>query len=528
MTTTDQIKQALQAWPSLANNLVQEDQRCVVTLPLDAWHAVSQRVKQTFPEGRVGNYFATDERQTRRGFGIYVIWCLDQQHTALILHSLIPQDIPQFESLADVFPGAARYERDMWDFFGVIPINHPELKSVIAHTDWPKDFFPLRKDVPWNAPLERKPDDRPYPFKRYEGEGVYEIPVGPIHAGVIEPGHFRFQVAGEPIQNLEIRLGWKHRGVEKLFEHIPQNKWVHLSEQVSGDNSVAHSLGLCLAVEDASDISAPERAQWIRMIFLELERINMHLHDLANMNVGIGCNFGASQLWRLREQLFELNQKLTGSRFLRGTHVLGGVSQDLDQKMQQLLISTLKRVAADMNDTLNIVLNMPSALDRLATTGILKTNIAKDLGVVGVAARASGISLDSRKDFPNLNYQHVRFRVPVKSEGDVLARFLIRREELLESIGIIEQCLEQMAPGDLKAQVDLKPNALGWSVVESNRGELQYVLMTDSQAQISRLKIRDAAFHNWDALAWCVLGNIVPDFPLCNKSFNLSYAGHDL
>ncbi|MEK7539649.1 MAG: NADH-quinone oxidoreductase subunit C [Patescibacteria group bacterium] len=529
MTLVDQLNKTLADWPHLAQSIEQNGDRYQFTVPVETWYQVASAVKRTFTHARVSNYFATDERVQSKGFGLYLIWSVDAEKSILILRTVVPEQSSEYHSLAALSVAAARYERDIWDMFGLIPSNHPELKSVIAHSDWPTDFFPLRKDVAWNAPVKRTPDARPYPFKRYEGEGIYEVPVGPIHAGVIEPGHFRFQVAGEPIQNLEIRLGWKHRGVEKLFEHLPQDKWLHLSEQISGDNSIAHSAGLCAAVEDAAGVTIPIRAQWLRMIFLELERVNTHLHDLANMNVGIGCNFGASQLWRLREQLLELNRELTGSRFLRGVNTLGGVKQDLTQDQQHRLLAELKRIAAEMNEILKIVLAMPSALDRLETTGLLKKQVAEDLGVVGVGARASGIHIDARRDFPTWQYAKIQFTVPVRKEGDVLARFLLRRDELLESIHIIEQCLSGLKQaGEIQTSVDLNPNSFGWSCVESNRGELQYVVMTDSQGKINRVKIRDAGFHNWDALAWCVLGNIIPDFPLCNKSFNLSYSGHDL
>lgn len=528
MTITQQLQMALQAWPTLAQQIKVNGNRLTLNVPTDTWLNVAQAIKNQWPEGRISNYFATDERSVSGGFGLFVLWSLDAHQTTVLVQTTVSAASASFPSLAEVNVGAARYERDIWDFFGLTPTNHPELKSVTAHTDWPANFFPLRKDVAWNTPIKREVNARPFAFKRYEGEGIYEVPVGPIHAGVIEPGHFRFQVAGEPIQNLEIRLGWKHRGVEKLFEQLPQNQWVHLSEQISGDNSFSHSAGLCAALENAAGVEIPERAQWLRMIFVELERIDMHLHDLANMNVGIGCNFGASQLWRLREQLFELNESLTGHRFLRGVNTLGGVTKDLSTDQMEYLVSSLKRIAADMQETLKIVLKMPSAMDRLETTGILKTQIAKDLGVVGVGARASGINLDSRRDFPVWQYKKVKFTVQVRIEGDVLARFLIRRDELLESINIIQQSVEQMKPGELMTRVTLPANAFGWSVVESNRGEVQYVVMTDGQGKLSRVKIRDAAFTNWDAVAWCVLGNIVPDFPLCNKSFNLSYSGHDL
>lgn len=528
MTIIQQLQTALQPWPELAQQVKQIGNRFTLTIPSSAWLHIAQAIKKEWPEGRISNYFATDDRQIGQGFGLYVLWSLDAQRSTILVQTVVSSESAHYPSLAEVNVGAARYERDIWDFFGLTPTNHPELKSVNAHTDWPADFFPLRKDVAWNTPVTRETNARPFAFKRYEGEGIYEVPVGPIHAGVIEPGHFRFQVAGEPIQNLEIRLGWKHRGVEKLFETLPQEHWVHLSEQISGDNSFAHSAGFCAALEDAAGVTIPERAQWLRMIFLEIERIDMHLHDLANMNVGIGCNFGASQLWRLREQLFELNQSLVGHRFLRGVNAIGGVNRDLTTEQQQLLLATIKRVAKDMQEVLEIVLKMPSSIDRLETTGRLSTEIAKDLGAVGVGARASGVNLDSRRDFPLWQYAKVAMTVHVRTEGDVLARFLIRRDELLESIQIIQDCLNKLPPGELKSEMKLPANAFGWSAVESNRGELQYVVMTDGQGKLTRVKVRDAAFTNWDAVAWCVLGNIVPDFPLCNKSFNLSYAGHDL
>lgn len=484
--------------------------------------------KDIIPNLRLANFFATDDRAQNHTFGLWIVFAGDAEHVRLLLNVEIPENAPHYPTLSAFFVNSARFERDIYDMFGIIPDNHPELKPVNAHDHWPKNFYPLRKDVAWDAKVTFAPGGRPYTFKRYEGEGIYEVPVGPIHAGVIEPGHFRFQVAGEPIQNLEIRLGWKHRGIEKLFENLPIEKTVALSEQVSGDASFAHSAAFCLAVENSVHAEIPERAQMLRMTLLELERLGMHLHDLANMSVGIAFNFGASQLWILREQLLELNERLTGSRFLRGINRFGGLTKDFSPAQLQDITETLKRILPVMNDVVDIILESPSCMDRLQTTGVLPPKIAQDLGAVGIAARCTGINIDVRKDFPYLQYANVDFTVPVSKDADVLTRFLLRRKEIRESMKIIQQCIEKLPKGAITVDVALKPNTLGYASLETNRGELQYVVMTNDKGAFHRVKVTDPAFHNWDALASCVLGNIIPDFPLCNKSFNLSYSGHDL
>lgn len=528
MNITLPFSEILSEMPLVKSSLKEAGSLHTLECPLENLIDVVTKLKKHFHDVRLANLFATDDRSDAKTFGLWVVLSLDREGQRILMHSPVAVATPHFPTLSHLFVNSARFERNIWDMFGLIPDGHPELKPVSAHDHWPEDAFPLRKDFAWDTKLSRVENARPYAFKRYEGEGVYEIPVGPIHAGVIEPGHFRFQVAGESIQNLEIRLGWVHRGVEKLFENIAHEKTVALSEQVSGDNSFSHSAAFCMAVEESADISVPKRAQMIRTILLELERINLHVHDLANMCVGIAFNFGASQLWILREQLLELNRRLTGSRFLRGVNQWGGVSMDLSDDMQSDLLGTLKHIIPNVERVVDVVLDSPSCLDRLQTAGVLRREIAQDLGVVGIAARCTGLDRDVRRDFPYGAYSELAFDVPTKTEADVLSRYILRRDELLESWRLIKECLKKMPKGHLSTPVSLKPNQIGCGVIETNRGELQYWVMTDKHAKFHRVSVCDPAFHNWDALAWCVLGNIVPDFPLCNKSFNLSYAGHDL
>ncbi len=526
MTTLPQLSNMLSRLPGV--NVKNDDDFLRVTCDVKSMINVVSAAKNALPILRLANFFATDDRVQNQTFGLWIVLAADAEHFRILINVAVPENEPHFPTLSEIFVNSARFERDIWDMFGIVPDNHPELKPVNAHDHWPQDFYPLRKNVAWNTKVAPTPGARPYAFKRYEGEGIYEIPVGPIHAGVIEPGHFRFQVAGEPIQNLEIRLGWKHRGVEKLFENLPLEKTVHLSEQVSGDASFAHSAAFCMAVEKSAGVNIPERTQMLRMILLELERLGMHLHDLANMSVGIAFNFGASQLWILREQLLELNTRLTGSRFLRGMNRFGGLQKDLLLENLQDITETLQRILPTMNEVVKIITESPSCMDRLQTTGVLPAKIAHDLGAVGIAARCTGLNRDVRKNFPYLQYANVQFTTPLAKEADVLARFLLRQKEIAESEKIIQQCMEKLHDGAIATDVAVQPNTFGYASIETNRGELQYVVMTNANGNFHRVKICDPAFHNWDALAWCVLGNIVPDFPICNKSFNLSYSGHDL
>jgi Ni,Fe-hydrogenase III large subunit/Ni,Fe-hydrogenase III component G len=467
-----------------------------------------------------------DERREEGCYILYVL--LSMPKGKWMITCVVEVDPAQgsFPSLTSELPAANWFEREVQDLFGLTAEGHPDPRPLILYDDWPTDRYPLRKDFDVTVPMPR--DRSPYKFKRVEGEGVFEIPVGPVHAGVIEPGHFRLSVAGEPIINLELRLGYVHRGVEKLSESLRYDRGVLLSERISGDNGFSHSLAYCQAVEGMASVQVPERALILRTVFSEMERLYNHMGDVAGIVLDTAFTPGAQNAYLIKERLMDMNESVGGSRLLRSVNCLGGVRRDIDRMTAVRINAFLVKAKLDFNDFKDKVLGMPSFLDRTETTGILSLEAARQLMVVGPVARASGVDIDVRKDRPYAAYKEVSFNVPVHREGDVQARFMVKCEEVYESISIIEQALDQIPTGPISTMVPPVPAMVtGLSLVESHRGELMHWILA-GEGMPHRHKVRDASFMNWPALEVAVPGNIVPDFPLINKSFNLSYAGNDL
>ncbi len=469
---------------------------------------------------------ATDDRALEGCFKLHLVMGL--KGTDAFVSATAPLGLAEwrYESLTSAINDAVWYEREMRDMFGLVAIGHPDPRPLNLHEDWPEGKFPLRKDFPSG---ERPPMAKGhYNFTKVDGEGVYEIPVGPVHAGVIEPGHFRFSVAGEPIINLEVRLGYTHRGVEKLSESTPYAKGVYLAERISGDNSVAHSTAYCQAIERAASCQVPERAEYIRTVMLELERLYNLFGDIAGIALDTALSVAAASGYLLRERAMCLNESLTSSRLLRSVNVLGGVRKDLSPNDREKVLATIVKLKLEFDDLVTMMLTSPSMMDRVVTTGKLSREMATNLNVVGPAARASGIDRDVRRDHPYAAYGKLDFLVPTQSAGDVSARMKVKMDEVRESFSLIEQALDSMPSGPVRASVGEVPQGrIAYSLVESPRGELVHWVLS-GRGTPARHKVRDASFCNWLALEQAVLGDIVPDFPLINKSFNLSYAGNDL
>ncbi|MCG7843878.1 MAG: hydrogenase large subunit, partial [Methanomassiliicoccales archaeon] len=388
--------------------------------------------------------------------------------------------------------------------------------------DWPRNEHPLSPTFPRARKVPRTGDQ--FHHHKVEGEGILEIPVGPVHAGVIEPGHFRFSTAGEPILNLEIRLGYAHRGVEKTLEGCPLPQALRLIERISGDNGVAHSMAFCQAVEMGT--AMPERAKLLRCIYAEMERIYNHLGDIGGMATDVAFAVPAADAAVLREKMLQLNQRLTGHRLLWGTMAIGGVARNIDLTGREVLERSMIDLGLELDPIERTLSSAPSFLDRVETTGSLSLQAAKDLRATGPVARASGWDRDTRRDFPYAAYPRLSFLVPVQRGGDVLARLKVKMGEVRESISLVKQCLDHLQVGEHRIEVPT-PHGFGLGMVESPRGELVHCAHFD-QGRIVRYKVRDPSFCNWPTLERAVLGNIVPDFPLINKSYNLSYAGNDL
>lgn len=467
---------------------------------------------------------ALDERKGRDVFVINCVFADFKDSLWVVVKMDIPGEDPHFDSLARDIHSASLFEREIWEMFGIEPKGNPDLRRLRLHDEvCPQGNYPLRKDF-----VKIKPGKvSDYKFNRVEGKGVFEVPVGPVHAGIIPPGHFRFSVAGEPIINLEMRLGFLHRGMEKLFEGRSCHDALCIASSVSGDSNFAHSLAFINAAEKIMDLTPPEQALYLRAIFLELERIYNHVSDIGGMATDVGFSFPAAFASIIKETILQLNEKLTGSRYLKGVNGIGGVSVIMEKNKKALLIDTLEKVMEDFKELHKMLSSSDSFMDRVDGTGILRRKTAEDMGIVGLSARASGIEIDLRKHFPGV-YHEAGFNMMMRERGDALARFRVRVSEFEESVRLIKKFAAKINPLE-KSHIKSggkAGEALGYA--EGWRGPVLYSVKTDASGLIERCKIVDPSFHNWQGLPYAVLENIIPDFPLCNKSFNLSYPGNDL
>jgi Ni,Fe-hydrogenase III large subunit/Ni,Fe-hydrogenase III component G len=467
---------------------------------------------------------ATDRRRDRNAFEVHYLFAHGGANW--FVHATVTVDgrTPTLPSLATRHFPASRFEREMADLFGIEPLAHPDSRPLVRHAFWPIDYFPLRKDA---EPREFADDGQPFPFQPVGGEGVYEIPVGPVHAGIIEPGHFRFSVVGETIIDMKARLYFTHQGTEKLFEGRSPADGVALAERISGDTSVGHALAYCQALEAAAGTVVPPRARWLRVVLLELERLYNHVGDVGMILNDTGFAVAHAHCFRIRERLLRLNRRVTGHRLLRGGLTPGGVTLDAPGGVD--VASEVEAAVRDFDEIVGISLARTLVADRLDSTGRLTTRTAADHGVLGFVARASGIDVDVRRDHPFAAYAELPPRVSVHVAGDVRARTLVRVEEARESARLIRRALETLPESALAASLGpLPPLAPAFSLVEGWRGAIVHWVMADARGGLERVKVLDPSFLNWPALSHALLTNIVPDFPLCNKSFNQSYSGNDL
>jgi Ni,Fe-hydrogenase III large subunit/Ni,Fe-hydrogenase III component G len=467
---------------------------------------------------------AADRRGERGGFEVHYLFAQHRENWFVHATVAVPTGDPTIVSVATLHYPASRFEREIADLFGIRPEGHPDPRPLVRHGFWPDDYFPLRKDA---GAREFRDDGRPFPFQQVGGEGVYEIPVGPVHAGVIEPGHFRFSVVGETIIDMKSRLYFAHKGTEKLFEGRTPPEGVALAERISGDTTVGHALAYCQALEAVAGVQVPDRARHLRVVLLELERLYNHVADFGMIANDTGFAAAHSHCFRIRERLLRLNKRVTGNRLLRGGVIPGGVAMDLPEDVD--VVAEVESVLADFREIVDITLSNTLVVDRLEDTGRLTTVTARAHGVLGFVARASGLDVDARRDHPFAAYGQLAFRVPVFESGDVKARALVRIEEARESVGLIRQAVGRTPAGPLVCQLGPLPAfEPGFSLVEGWRGTIIHWVTVNSGGTLERVKVLDPSFLNWRALSYALLKNIVPDFPLCNKSFNQSYSGNDL
>ena len=475
---------------------------------------------------RLVSLFADDACATEGVFRLYYVFAFDAAHGFLILRAPISPDKPEFTSLTNAIHAANWQEREIQDMFGLKLVGHPNPRRCALHDDWP-EVYPLRKDFDLRTQLPPFQGER-HKFRTVEGEGVFQVPVGPVHAGIIEPGHFLFSVAGEPVLYLQIRLFYTHKGTEKLFENLKVEHCVRLAESISGDTSFGHATAFCHAIERACAIEPPPRARALRTVCLELERIYNHIADIGAIATDVAFVVANAQAMRLKERVLRVNEQLTGNRLLRGMACLGGVLFDFEPDQLETLRQLIAELRPEFESLVELIRESSGTRDRLETTGVLKPEVARHLGVVGIAGRASGFDHDLRRDFPHAFYDQVQFAVPVFSEGDVQRRLVVRREEIYQSFAILQQVLDRLPAGPLRAEVGrLPPNRVALGYVEGWRGEIFHWIRTAPDNRLARCKVKDPSLQNWPALSEAILGNIVPDFPVVNKSFNLSYSGTD-
>lgn len=469
---------------------------------------------------------AEDARERHAAFRIFYIFAVPGESQLLGLRLDVPEG-QAAPSLVETMHEASLYEREIHSFFGIEFTGHPDTRPFILQENWPADVRPLRKDVAWNKRPKEAHEE--YTFHQLQGEGVYEIPVGPIHAGVIEPGHFRFSVVGEEIVRLEPQLGFVHKGIEKLFEQLPLQRQRELAENVSGDTAFSHSLAFCQAVETLAGVKVPMRAKYLRVIFSELERLANHVNDVGFILNDTGFTFGGSNGTRLREQIVQICERLGGHRFLRGVSCIGGVAKDISPSAALALQEELVHFAKDFQEFVDITADSETVANRLHTTGILQRQIAYDHGVVGVAAKAAGLARDVRVEHPYAAYDELPLKIVRETDGDVYARYQVRVREVAASLDVIRRALDVLPRGPIAADgdVQLPSHAYAVGMTEGWRGDIVYFIGTDADGAIARVGVRDPSFLNWPAVPFAVASNIVPDFPLINKSFNLSYSGFD-
>jgi Ni,Fe-hydrogenase III large subunit len=445
----------------------------------------------------------------------------DDQESRLRLGTTTVAD--RFDSLTPRCLQVHLFEREIAEQFGVKPQGHPWLK-------------PVRFQQPYRKPRDAPAESASQPpligvtdFYRVEGDEVHEVAVGPVHAGVIEPGHFRFQCHGEEVFHLEISLGYQHRGVERAMLGGPNKRSIHYAETLAGDTTVGHCTAYCQVIEALARCQKTARAQTLRGIALELERLANHVGDLGALANDVGYLPTASYCGRLRGDFLNMTALLCGSRFGRGMIRPGGVGFDLDQKLVDELSSRMAAAKKDCKSAIELLWESPSVMARFEEIGRVTHELAEELGLVGPAARACGLYRDARHDQPSGIFRFAHIPVASWSSGDVFARAYVRWLEVQRSMAFIEEQLEALPAGAIRKEVKtLSPNQLSVSLIEGWRGELCHVAITDAAGRFERYKVVDPSFHNWIGLAMALRGQQISDFPLCNKSFNLSYCGHDL
>ena len=507
------------------------DPQCL-SAPLPIWHAMVDEAKWRAlaaaahsAGGRLVSLWGSDGGSQRPGGGLAVHAAFATTQ-GLLWAELALDGRATYPDLSSTFPCATRMQRAAADLCGVRAAGASDQRPWLDHGVW-TESWPLR-EAGSRKPRESGEETGDYPFVRVEGDGVHEIPVGPVHAGIIEPGHFRFSIVGEKVLRLEERLGYVHKGIERRFTELAPLDAHRLAGRVSGDSTVAYAWAYCMALESALALDVPPRAAWLRALMLERERVANHLGDLGALGNDAALAFGLAQFSRLREDWQRESREAFGHRLMMDAVAPGGVTHDLGTAAIVRLHKQCDALEAELA-TLRAIYDEHAGLqDRFIGTGRVTPELARALGLTGLAGRASGQPHDLRHDHPWPPYDRLAVTVAASVNGDVAARVAVRFDEARESLRLIRELLTTLPPGTIRTDVPAPAGSgrgAGW--IEGWRGEVLVALQLNDGA-IARCHCHDPSWQNWPLLEHAVIGNIVPDFPLINKSFNLSYSGQDL
>ncbi len=477
-----------------------------------------------------------DERPLNGHFALYYVLSVEGNSSPgsqepdkcyLVIRSLIPPHQPEFPSVAPRVPAAIWYEREVRDMFGLQPIGLPDERRLVLPDDWPDGLFPLRKDtMDYRFRPQPTTEDETYEFIDVEGEGIVEIPLGPLHITSDEPGHFRLFVDGEHIVDADYRLFYVHRGMEKLAEtRMSYEQVTFLADRICGICGYAHNVAYANSIERALEIQVPVRAHYIRTVLLEVERLHSHL-----LNLGLACHFvgfdtGFMQFFRVREKSMQMAELLTGTRKTYGMNLIGGVRRDILKDQRTQTLKWCAELRQEVSDLVAILLETPYVVQRTQDIGRLETDVTRNYSPVGPTLRGSGFSRDIRKIHPYCAYDQVPWNLVYKTGCDVLSRTLIRAEEFFESLSIVEQCLANMPEGPILVEgFSYKPYSFALGYVEAPRGEdIHWSMLGDNQ-KLYRWRCRASSYNNWPPLRYMLRNNTISDAPLIVASIDPCYS----
>ncbi len=504
-----------------------------VTLTVDL-NSLPEVVEEAYYRqgGWLSSVVGNDERSLNGHFAVYYVLSIEeerdpQKNIWLTVKALVPPDKPEFPSVTPRVPAAIWYERDVRDLFGIHPVGHPDPRRLALPDDWPENFHPLRKDaMDYRYRPEPTTEEETFEFIEVEGEGLVEIPLGPLHVTSDEPGHFRLFVDGETVVDADYRLFYCHRGLEKLAENRLDYDQIHfLAERICGICGYHHSIAYTMAVENAIGLEVPPRAQYIRTILLETERLHSHI-----LNLGLACHFigfdtGFMQLFRVREKSMEMAEILTGARKTYGMNLIGGVRKDILKDERDRVLALMAEVRKEVDEMIDILVNTPNLFHRTQGVGILDRKVARDLSPVGPTVRGSGYRRDTRADHPYCAYDRVPWKLITQEGNDVLARTLVRALEIYEIFSILENCLSEMPDGPILVEgFAYKPHRWAVGCVEAPRGEDIHWLMTDNNQKVYRWRPRASSYNNWPPIRYMLRGNVISNAPLIVASIDPCYS----